>query len=106
MLKALNYRVVVKPVDLEETDPAFASAKAAGIEIVKSEMERNKNAVNRGIVIHVGKTAEMAEEINVGDEVIYARYAGLHVVDPYTDEAVLYLNDEDLIGLIVQEGKE
>jgi co-chaperonin GroES (HSP10) len=38
--------------------------------------------------------------IKVGDHIYYARYAGKRVLTPDTKEELLYLNDEDVAGLV------
>lgn len=102
MIKPLLFRVIVKPVTLEDFDPTYKSAKAAGIVVPKmGEKIREEQAVDRGIVVSIGSQAfkEWTEDevVHVGDEVFFAKYAGKRIKDPYTKEELLALNDEDII---------
>ena len=108
MLKPLLYRVLVKQFTVEETDPLFAAAKRAGIEIAQTEQRiRTEQAVDRGTVVGIGSVAfkEWGDNpvVEVGDDVYFAKYAGKIVKDPFTAEKYLALNDEDLICKIVKE---
>ena len=104
MLKPLGGRVIVKPDNVEETDPLYKSAKAAGLTIWASDQEkkREEQAVVKGTVVSIGPMAFQAPVgdgtpwVKVGDRVYYAKYAGKEVVDPETDVKYLLLNDEDL----------
>lgn len=104
MLKPLGARVIVKPDDIEETDPTFRAAKQAGIHIPREldAMKREQQAVVKGTVVSIGELAFHAPVgngipwVKTGDRVYYAKYAGKEVVDPETDEKLLLLNDEDL----------
>ena len=101
MIKPLLYRVLVKPIELEEVDKHYAAAKRAGLEIIESERSREVNGVDRGTVVAVGPTANV--EVVVGDEIYYAKYAGKRIKDPYTEQEFLALNDEDLVAIIAKE---
>lgn len=108
MIQIKGHRVLVKVFNLEEVDPTFKSAKAAGIVIAESDtISREKNAVDRGIVVQIGDTAYKdfggSPWCQIGDEVIFSRYAGKVLTDPYTDEKYTALNDEDLICVITKE---
>ncbi len=109
MLKPLLFRILVKPFTVEENDPVFAAAKAAGLQIAQTEARiRTEQAVDRGTVIAIGSIAfkEWGEApvVAVGDEVYFAKYSGKIVKDPYgTQEKFLAINDEDLVALITKE---
>lgn len=107
MILPLMYRVIVKPVNLEDTDPAFAAAKRAGIEILKNEKAREEGGVDRGTILYIGPSVDpdLLQSVSVGDEVFFARYAGKKIEDPYTKEKVLALNDEDIVAKIIKEDK-
>lgn len=100
MILPLNYRVIVKPKEVEEIDEKYEIAKRINFQLIESERERLIGAVDQGIILHIGAKAELAEELNVGDEVFFARYAGKKLIDPITKEEVLALNDEDLIAVV------
>lgn len=110
MLKPLLFRILVKPFKLEDFDPTYKSAAAAGIHIPKmQERVREEQAVDRGIVIAVGPIAfkEWGDDpvVSVGDEVFFAKYAGKRIKDPYTEEEFVALNDEDLVVQIIKDEK-
>lgn len=109
MLKVVGHRVLVKVLQLEEVDDAFASAKRSGLDLsaVKTK-DAEQKAVDRGIVVQIGNTAykDFGGEpwCEVGEEVIFSRYAGKIVKDPYTEEEFTCLNDEDVLIVIKKEG--
>lgn len=108
MIKPLLFRVLVKPFNLEDFDPAYKSAKASGILIAETQGKvREQQAVDRGTVVAIGPIAfkEWGDDpvTNVGDEVFFAKYAGKKLTDPYTGEELLALNDEDLVASIHKE---
>lgn len=108
MIEPLLFRVLVKKFKLEDTDPTYRSAHAAGIVIPKAaERMREEQAVDRGTVVAVGPQAfeEWGAKglVNVGDEVFFAKYAGKPITDPYTNEDYLALNDEDIVVRIIKE---
>lgn len=103
MILPLNYRVIVKPFEVEDIDPKYEIAKRMNFKLVESERERLTGAVDQGIILHVGPTAELAKDVHIGDEVFFARYAGKKLIDPNTKEEVLALNDEDLIAVVRKE---
>lgn len=88
---AIGFRVHVKP-DASETEKA---ASAAGFILPEDHRNRERNAVDTGIVLDIGPIAWAAYNsdpwVKVGDRVVYARHAGYRVGD------VLVINDEDVI---------
>ena len=53
-----GHRVVIQPYELEKVDEVFAKAKKMGLEIPDlDEHKREKNAVNRGILVIIGVNA-------------------------------------------------
>lgn len=99
-----GHRVLIKPVTLEEVDPAYAAAKALGIEIPEMEGKKvDKNAVNKGIIVKLGINAWKGFDdgipwASVGDVVLYARYAGTKVKDG--EDEYLVCSDEDVVCII------
>jgi co-chaperonin GroES (HSP10) len=111
MVKILGHRILVKVFDITEADDTFKNARASGIIIAESdELTREQNAVDRGTVIQVGATAYEdfggVPWVQVGDEVLFARYSGKKIVDPYTKEEFTAMNDEDVVAVITKEEKE
>lgn len=103
-VKIGGHRVLVKPVQLEEVDEAFAAAKRIGLEIVSTEKKREQDAVDRGIIVQIGKTAAIDFDGDLwfgeGDEILFSRYAGKTVVDPADNTKYIALNSEDVIAVI------
>lgn len=102
MINPVLHRVIVKPINVEESDELLKRARAAGIELQLNA--REQKAVEVGIVQSVGNTAYEAwntlpedEGVVVGAKVIFAKYAGKEVKDG--EETLLILNDEDIVGV-------
>ena len=110
MIKITGPRVLVKPDKIEEVDEVYKAAKAAGLEIVDGEeKKREERDVVFGTVL---QTTDECWQAPVGhgipwampgDKVVYARYAGKYITDPFTKEEYLILNDEDIIGVLSDE---
>ena len=95
MLKATGYRLIVKPDEiLRKTE--------SGIVLEYGENEKlEKGARITGTVVDIGPECFGQHEgktpwCKVGDKIFWAKYAGKTVVDPYTQEEFLVLNDEDV----------
>ena len=102
MIIPVLHRILVQADKLEETDKAFIKAKQ--LNLVIPELEDRKRAqagVDKGTVVAIGDTAyrDFGAEcpIKVGDYVAYARFAGKIVTDPFTEEELVALNDEDIV---------
>lgn len=108
MIEPVLHRLVVKQFDVTEKDKTFQSAKAAGILLSGSQMDREQAAVDRGTVVSLGPTVfkDFGSEMNlvVGDEIVFARHAGKVVADPDQDPTDLskyiVINDEDVIAIL------
>ena len=107
MIKVKGPRVFVRPEKIEDTDKVFKAAKAAGIELYRGdEFKREERGVVVGEVLQTtnlcwqSPVGDGTPWANVGDRVVYARYAGKYIVDPETHEEFLILNDEDVIGVL------
>lgn len=107
-IQPILHRILVKPDDIHDKDEAFRKARAAGIEIIKEERDREQAAVDTGTVVDFGPTAfkdfGAMNPLKVGDTVVYARYGGKAIVDPATSEKYVALNDEDVIAILTTEG--
>jgi co-chaperonin GroES (HSP10) len=100
--KAVGFRVLVKPDAIEEVSQG-------GI-VLALDTKLEKGAQVTGIVLDVGpeafkafnKAADVVDQpwVKVGDHVYFARYAGKRIVDPVDKEELLFLNDEDIAGLV------
>lgn len=90
-----GYRVLIKPDPLEDKS-------AGGILIVHSDERLARAATQTGVLVAIGKTAWADSQVpwcEVGDHVVYAKYAGKVIVDPDTDEEYLVVNDEDILAI-------
>lgn len=103
MPKAVGFRILVRPDPIEEMT-------ASGI-IIAADEKLERGAQVTGIVLDVGPEAFRAFNkaagftqyvpwVKEGDHVYYAKYAGKRVIDPETKEELLFLNDEDIAGLV------
>lgn len=108
-IKPVLHRIIVKQDVLEDKDPHFAKAKAAGIITDFRERDREQAAIDTGTVLAIGETAFLdfkvsSVPIKVGDTVVYARYAGKVITDPEDNQKYVALNDEDVVAIITTEG--
>lgn len=95
MITPLGHRVLVKPIRIEEKTKG-------GIYLPQQTQEMERAGVDKGEVIAIGATAWMDERLGgkpwceVGDTVIWARYAGKPVT--VGEEIYHLINDEDILG--------
>lgn len=80
MIKPVWGRLVVKPLEIEETDDVLKSAKAAGLQLPENkEKERLQHSQVEGELIAVGGNCfeDWQQPIpKVGDKVIYDKFSG------------------------------
>lgn len=105
MIDPVAHRLVIKPFDITDSDDTYRSAKAAGIVLSgEDKLRREQAAVDRGTVVAVGPTAfrdfGCESSVSVGDEIVYAKYAGKEVEDLETKEKFVLINDEDVCAII------
>lgn len=99
MIKAPGYRLVVKPDDIQ-------TKTESGIVIEYGANEKlEKGARITGTVVDIGPECWGIDKgklpwCKVGDRIFWAKYAGKNVVDPFTNEEFLILNDEDVCGVV------
>lgn len=95
-----GHRIVVKPHVLEKKT-------ASGIIITEDIRNNERGAVDHGTIVAVGPTAwrDFGGDAwaQVGDEIVYAKFAGKMIKDPETEDAVLVLNDEDVVAVLKQK---
>lgn len=109
-VKPILHRIIVRQDKLDEKDSKFASARRAGIVVIEDEHKREQAAIDTGVVVEIGPTAFRdfgldAPPIQVGDTVVFAKYAGKAVEDPTTQEKFVALNDEDIVCVVTKEPK-
>lgn len=102
-IEPCGFKVVVKP------DPVETKTES-GLLLVKDE-KLYRAATTKGTLIAVGPTAWKAYDNGqpwaaVGDRVYYAKYAGRFVHDNQTDEDYVILNDEDILGIVLDEEQD
>ena len=94
-IKPLGDRVVVEPVEKEQTT-------ASGIILPETAKEKPQE----GIVLAVGPGRRdedgerIAMDVAVGDSVLFAKYAGTEV--KLDDKKVLILKESDILAIIVK----
>lgn len=93
-LKPLGDRLVVEPIEMEETT-------ASGILLPETAKEKPQEgkviAAGPGKLDDSGKRVQM--EVKVGDRVLYAKYAGTEIkLDG--DHKVLILKESDVLALV------
>jgi chaperonin GroES len=93
-LRPLDDRVVVEPLEAEETT-------AGGILLPDTARERPQRgtviAVGAGKLLDSGKRGELA--VSVGDEVIYGKYAGMDIEVDGND--VKILRETDVLAKVI-----
>ena len=92
-LRPLGDRIVVKPVEREETTKS-------GIVLPDTAKEKPQEAevlaVGPGRILDDGKRAPI--DVKVGDRVLFAKYAGTEF--KLDDEELLILRDSDILAVI------
>ena len=97
-LRPLSDRIVVKPIERE-------AKTASGIILPESAREKPQE----GEVIAVGpgarndKGEHMPLDIQVGDTVLYAKYAGTEVKLNGNEEKLLILRENDILAVVEEE---
>lgn len=100
--KVLAHYVAVKPFDVNEWDDTRKKMKELGLALPEED-KRAKASVDVGTVVQIGPDA--VTEANIDDTVAYVKNAGKFVVNPYTQEEVYILNDDDILVIFEKEAK-
>lgn len=108
-VKAVGHRLVIKPFSIDQHDPVFARARAAGINLLEQDERREQVAVDKGTVLEIGPTAFIALNppdypawCKVGDIIGYTRNAG-KFIKVGEKEHVLVINDEDVVNIFKED---
>lgn len=104
-MQPVEYKILIAPEDVAETDERIKSAKAAGIVMVDKTTEREAMAQVKGTLIAVGGNAfeDWAGTVpQVGDVVWFAKYAGYMVKGDDGKEYRL-ANDKDCSAIIMRK---
>jgi co-chaperonin GroES (HSP10) len=102
-LQPVEYKVIIRPEEIDETDPVLKRAKAAGIEIAHDVKDRERMAQIKGTLVAAGGNAFEDWRGAVpkpGDVIYYAKYAGLHIKGADGAEYRL-ANDKDISAIVV-----
>jgi co-chaperonin GroES (HSP10) len=99
----IEYKVLVKPDLVEETDDTIRRFKALGMELPEAEKQRDKMRQITGTLISVGGKA--FEDFGdpspkVGDKVYFAKYAGI-VLESDENEEYRLMSDKDITAVLV-----
>jgi len=96
MLKAIAFRIILKPDPVEEVTKS-------GI-ILTVDKKQEQGATVTGTIVDIGpdawaayKPSEKFAGLVPGDHVYYAKYAGKWVTDFETGEEYLVVNDDDIV---------
>jgi chaperonin GroES len=93
-LRPLGDRVVVEPVEREET---FAGGALVMPETAKEKPQQGRIlAVGPGRLDDSGKRVAM--EVSVGDQVLYAKYSGTEI--KIENKKVLILKETDILAVV------
>jgi len=101
--KIVGNRLLVKPITLDEHDPAFAAARTLGMTFLEKTDRQEASIISSGIVTQIGDLAfadqgDGAKWCVVGDRVDYVKHGGMFVHDPDNKENKWYvLNDIDVL---------
>jgi len=97
----MEYKILVRPEDLEETDPVLKAAKEAGIELPDNLKEREQMMQGEADLIAVGGNAfeDWNGKPKVGDRVLIAKYAGI-ITNGKDGVEYRLCNDKDVAAVI------
>lgn len=111
MIKVILDRIMVKPVEIETTRKVEGSNIEIAIAYGDKGEVRHKASRVEGTVVGIGPLAykdigDGTPPVQVGDFVVFAKYAGVFVTDPDTDEDLVILNDEDVLCVVTKTGEK
>lgn len=100
-MKPAGHRILVKPEQVKDEIKS-----EGGIVIPTLDKRAEQQAVVKGVVVAIGSTAWKDPSLGgdpwaqVGDTVLYAKFAGKAYEHPDTKEEFLFLNDEDIVAVL------
>ncbi len=96
-LRPLHDRIVVEPLELEET--------FAGGQLVLPETAKEKPQQGKVLAAGPGKMDEDGDrlpmDVQVGDRVLFAKYAGTEI--KLDDKKLLILKESDILAVVEEE---
>lgn len=107
MIEALGNRIIIKPDPIEEVSEG-------GIVIAATEnyVRSEKAATSTGTVADIGPAAWLdpilggEPWVNIGDRVVFAKYAGKFVEDPETKEEYVVINDDAIQARVIERKED
>jgi co-chaperonin GroES (HSP10) len=102
-LQPIEYKVIVKPDLVEETDEAIKRFQKLGMELPAAEKERDKQRQITGTLISVGGNAfedHLGRVPKIGDKIYFAKYSGYVLVSDDKTEYRL-MNDKDITAVLI-----
>ena len=105
-IEPVLHRILVEPETVDNYSTDRKKLKALGFEL-PPEQERAQASVDTGTVVAIGPTAfrdfGASSPLAIGDKIVYAKFAGKFVMDPYTEQQLVAINDEDVICIFREE---
>lgn len=109
MINIVGHRLLIKPYKQDDVDEILNAAKKSGFldnfQIVNENKKREDASVDKGVVVQIGPMAWQNDQFGfkpwckVGDEVVFAKFAGKIITDDETKEDFFVLNDEDIVAV-------
>jgi co-chaperonin GroES (HSP10) len=98
----VEYKIIIRPEKIEETDDVLKAARAAGIALLDDSKDRERMAQIKGTLIAVGGNAfeDWRGVIpKAGDMIYFAKYAGINITGADGAEYRL-CNDKDITAIV------
>lgn len=105
-LRPIEYKVLIKPDDVSDTDPILKKAKESGFILAPTEHE--EAAQVKGTLVDAGGRAFVDfgdPSPKVGDRIYFAKYSGL-IIKGDDGEEYRLMNDKDIAAIVVEQKKE
>ena len=97
MIIPVLHRILIKQDKLEESNKDYLKMKQMGL--VMPDLDDKKRAQASLVGPTAFRDFGSDSPVNIGDHIAYAKFAGKFIVDPYTHEEYVALNDEDIIAV-------
>ena len=101
-MQPVEYKILIAPEDISETDERIKSARAAGIVMVDKTTDREAMAQVKGTLVAIGGNAfeDWAGIVpQIGDVIWFAKYAG-YVIKGRDGKDYRLANDKDCSAII------
>lgn len=114
--KCPAHRILVKIKSFDEQFKVSEDLKRLGFKIAHESGQEDfvRSGTDQGTVVQIGPlawkvaswgygTADWQPWCEVGDEIIFAKYAGKMIIDPDDGTVYMAINDEDVILIVEKE---